>query len=315
MLRTTANAHLRLFALLAVVFKAALWGLSMPLAKSLGDVYEPCTLGMLRLVIALCVFLPILLVQGKRPLISRETLLLGVTGVTLVQIFQNMGLQSVSASGATMLLYGGVVIASAVLCRVFLGESCSKLVGSALALSAAGVAIVAMQVEDGTGRGLPLVGTLLVLGAAVAFSLYTVVGKRIAATDLTELNAGVLLVGLVAILPFSAREARPSLGEAIDPRHLAALVILGVAVSGGSYFFWSFGLRHMKVSEASVLSSSEPVFGLLFAWLLLQDGTSLWESVGAAIIIGSCLLVAIRASKPSEAAPIGAALSGVRPSA
>src|SRR5215204_3649872 len=100
MLRFTAKENLRVLALLAVIFKAAMWGLSMPLAKSLVDVYEPCTLGALRLVIALGVLLPILLMQGKRPLISRETLFLGVTGVTLVQIFQNTGLQSVSASGA-----------------------------------------------------------------------------------------------------------------------------------------------------------------------------------------------------------------------
>ena len=78
MLQITASRNLRAAALMAVVFKAAMWGLSMPLTKSLVDVYEPCTLGALRLVIALCVFLPILLVQGKRPLISRETVILGV---------------------------------------------------------------------------------------------------------------------------------------------------------------------------------------------------------------------------------------------
>jgi drug/metabolite transporter (DMT)-like permease len=304
MLRITANRNLRVAALMAVVFKAAMWGLSMPLTKSLVDVYEPCTLGALRLVIALCVFLPILLMQGTRPLISRETVILGVTGVTLVQVFQNTGMQTVSASGSVILLFGGVVIASAVLGRVLLGESCSKLMAGALALSAVGVGIVAVNVEDRAGRGLPLLGTLLVVGAAVAFALYTVIGKRVAAADLTALNAGVLTVGLIAILPFSAREARPSLGEALDPRHMASLVILGVAVSAGSYFFWSFGLRHLPVSEASVLSSCEPVFGLLFAWLLLREGVSIWEGVGAAVIIVSCLVVALVRSKPNvETAP------------
>jgi len=313
MLRITASRNLRAAALMAVVFKAAMWGLSMPLTKSLVDVYEPCTLGALRLVIALCVFLPILLVQGTRPLISRETVILGVTGVTLVQVFQNTGMQSVSAGNSTILLFGGVVIASAVLGRLLLGESCSKLVAGALALSAVGVGVVALQVEDRAGRGLPMVGTLLVLGAAVAFALYTVIGKRVAATDLTALNAGVLTVGLIAILPFSAREARPSLGEAIDPRHVAALVTLGVAVSAGSYFFWSFGIRHLPVTEASVLSSSEPVFGLLFAWLLLREGASIWESVGAVVIIASCLLVALVRSKPDAVeapAPIGTPAPG-----
>jgi drug/metabolite transporter (DMT)-like permease len=296
MLRITANRNLRVAALLAVVFKAAMWGLSMPLTKSLVDVYEPCTLGALRLVIALCVFLPILLIQGRLPLISRETVLLGVTGVTLVQIFQNTGMQSISASGAVILLYGGVVIASVILGRVLLGESCTKLVAGALALSAVGVGVVAMNVKDQAGRGISLVGTALILGAALSFALYTVIGKRVAAADITSLSAGVLVVGLLAILPFSAREARPSLAEAIDLRHVAALLILGAAVSGGSYFFWCFGVRHLPVAEANVLSSSEPVFGLVFAWLLLGEGVSIWESAGAAVIIASCVLVSMRTS-------------------
>lgn len=301
MLRSDARRNLRHAALLAVVFKAAMWGLSMPLTKSLVDVYEPCTLGALRLVIALCVFVPVLAVQRTLPLISRETLILGVTGVTLVQVFQNTGMQTVSASGSVILLYGGVVIASAVLGRLLLGESCTKLVAGALALSGVGVAVVALNGNDQSGQGLPLLGAVLVLGAAASFALYTVLGKRMAATDITALNAGVLLVGLVAILPFSAREARPSLGEALDPIHLAALMTLGVAVSAGSYFFWSFGLRHLPVTEASVLSSSEPVFGLVFAWFLLDDGVSMWEGAGALVIVASCLLVASMRSQPAVA--------------
>ena len=307
MLRITANQNIRIAALLAVVFKAAMWGLSMPLTKSLVDVYEPCTLGALRLVIALAVFLPILLVQGRLPLISRETVILGVTGVTLVQIFQNTGMQSISASGAVILLYGGVVISSVVLGRLLLGESCSKLVAGALALSAAGVGIVAINVEDQAGRGLSMLGCVLILGAALAFALYTVIGKRVAAADITALNAGVLLMGLLAILPFSAREARPSLSEAIDPRHLVALLILGAAVSGGSYFFWCYGVRHLPVAEANVLSSSEPVFGLVFAWLLLREGVSLWEALGATVIIASCVLVSLRTATARVApAPVAA---------
>lgn len=297
MLRSTAVENLRVLAVLAVIFKAAMWGLSMPLTKSLVDVYEPCMLGALRLAIALCVFLPILLVQRTLPLISRETLVLGVTGITLVQILQNTGMQSVSASGAVILLYGGVVIASAFLSRVLLDESCSRLVAGALACSAIGVGVVAMNVQDQTQRGISMLGCILIPGAALAFSLYTVLGKQLASADLTALNAGVLLVGLLAILPFAPRESRPSLAIAVEPNHVAALVILGVAVSGGSYFVWSFGLRHMPVSEASVLSSSEPVFGLLFSWLLLREGTSLAQSVGGIMIIGSCLLVTMRATR------------------
>ncbi len=309
MLRITAHRNLRVAALMAVMFKAALWGLSMPLTKSLVDVYEPCTLGAVRLAIALCVFAPILLIQGKRPMITREVVLLGLTGVTLLQVFQNTGMQSVSAGDSMIVLYGGIVIATAALGRLWLREACPKPVLGALALSAVGVGLVAFDFSDRSGLGMSPVGTTLLLAGAVVFAVYTVIGKRVAAADLTTLNAGVLTVGFLAILPLSAREARPSLSEALEPGHVAALFTLGVAVSTGSYFSWSYGLRHLPVTEASVLSSSEPVFGLVFAWLLLREGISIWEGVGAAVIVASCVLVALVASKPREA-PVDDGASG-----
>jgi drug/metabolite transporter, DME family len=257
------------------------------------EVYEPCTLAVLRLAIALAVFLPIVLLRGKRPAISKDAVILGLTGVTLFQILQNSGMESVSAGGSVIVLYGGVVVASTLLGHCVLGESCSKRTLGALALSAVGVAIVARDIRDAGSRGMPMAGVGLILAAAAAFAVYTVAGRRANRGDLGSLNAGMLIVGLIAILPFAAREQRPSFHAAMATGDLVALLILGAAVTAGSYFFWGYGIRYLPVAEASVLSSSEPVFGLLFAWMLLRESVSLWEALGAAVIIGSCVLIAL----------------------
>ena len=125
MRRAAAPRAHRGIALTAIVLTTALWGLSMPLTKSLMEVYQPCTLAVLRLAIALAVLLPVLFLQGKRPLITRESIVLGATGVALFQILQNTGMQSVSAGGSVIVLYGGVVMMTAILGRCVLGEQCS----------------------------------------------------------------------------------------------------------------------------------------------------------------------------------------------
>ena len=85
---------------------------------------------------------------------------------------------------------------------------------------------------------------------------------------------GALIIGLVVMLPFAAYE-RPDTREiSVGTSDLVSLVILGAVVTAGTYFFWSYSIRHLQANEASVLCSIEPAFGLVFAWLLLQEGIS-----------------------------------------
>ena len=61
----------------------------------------------------------------------------------------------------------------------------------------------------------------------------------------------------------------------------------------GSYLCFGYGIRRLQANEAGVLCSVEPVFGLIFAWLLLREGISVEEAIGAAVIVASCVLVAV----------------------
>ncbi len=306
MLRSFAPPSCRSLALGAVVLTTALWGLSYPLTKDLVAVYPPGQLAALRLAIALGVLLPVLLWQGRRPVFSRCSIALGLTGVAMYQLLQNTGMQSVSAGGSVIVLYGAIVILSALLGRCVLGEACSKLVLGALAISAAGVGLVANQSTGDAEVGWPVVGVALLVAAAGAFAVYAVIGRKAAETDLLALNAGALLVGLVGILPFAAREQRPAWDAVADRSDLLALVTLGALVTTGSYVCWSYGLRHLQVTEASVLSAGEPVFGLLFAWVLLREAISWQEGVGVAVIFGGCLLIVLDQTwfQPGAVAPL-----------
>lgn len=293
MLRSTPPPSCHLLALGAVVLTTALWGLSYPLTKDLVSVYPPCQLAAVRLAIALTVMLPILLARGKRPVFSRCSVLLGLTGVAVFQILQNMGMQSVSAGASVVVLYGAIVILSTVLGRCLLGERCSKGGIAALAITALGVGLVAFHTGGEATSQMPAVGMALIVAAAGAWAVFTVIGRRAAETDVLALNTGALLIGLAGVLPFAARERAPRWDAVADRSDLVALLTLGAAVTAGSYFCWSYSLRHLRVTEASVLSAAEPVFGLIFAWMLLREAISWQEGIGAAVIVGGCVLIVL----------------------
>ena len=264
------------------------------------EVYQPCTLAVLRLVIAFCALVPILLVRGTWPLVTRQSMLLGITGVALFQILQNTGLQMLPAGPSVLLLYGGTAIFTTLLGRCLLKEPCSFRVAGALAVSALGVGLVAFKSEDGRGFGFDWLGIVLLLGAAAAFAIYTVAGRRSTMQDITALNAGMLLAGIVSILPLAVREEQPAWQAMLRWPDLVELVMLGSLVTAGSYLCWAYGIRHLQANEASVLCSVEPAFGLVFAWVMLHEGISAYEMIGAAVIVASCVVVAGGVHEPES---------------
>lgn len=287
-----AQMSSRVLAMGSIVATAALWGVSTPLVKQLVETVPPCTLAVMRLAIALVVLLPVLMLQGRRPRFGWTSVLMGLTGVAAAQVLQNFGMASMPAGPAAVVLLAGTVVFSALLGWMVLGEHCSLPVLLAMSGCGIGVALVAMT-HGGAAAAFPIEGMLLVLAAAGAWAVYAVIGRRGSDEDSIEVTAGALLVGLIALLPFMVME-RPTVATvSMGPRDFTALLVLGVLVTVGSYLCFGYGIQRLQANEAGVLCSVEPVFGLIFAWLLLREGISVEEAIGAAVIVASCVLVAV----------------------
>ena len=68
--------------------------------------------------------------------------------------------------------------------------------------------------------------------------------------------------------------------------------------------------RIVDSSNGALLCSVEPVFGLVFAWMLLGEGLSVQKMVGAAVIVASCVVVAMGNEEPEVMAePQGVVVS------
>jgi drug/metabolite transporter (DMT)-like permease len=93
----------------------------------------------------------------------------------------------------------------------------------------------------------------------------------------------------IFLLPFLFM-LRPSLSG----REILLLIILGTVCTAGSHTLFIRGMRSIKAQTASIISSLEPVYGIFFAYLFLNEIPSIRTIVGGSIILLSQVLIIIK---------------------
>lgn len=90
------------------------------------------------------------------------------------------------------------------------------------------------------------------------------------------------LTATVVLLPVLFIQ-RPVLG----PIDIGLLMLLGIVFTGISHSLFINGLRHVKTQTAGIISTLEPVYGIIFAALLLQEIPTGRELLGGLVILGT----------------------------
>jgi drug/metabolite transporter (DMT)-like permease len=72
------------------------------------------------------------------------------------------------------------------------------------------------------------------------------------------------------------------------------LALLGVVFTGISHLLFINGLKNIKAQTAGIISSLEPVYGILFAAFLLSEIPSIREVLGGMVILGAVFYSSIK---------------------
>jgi drug/metabolite transporter (DMT)-like permease len=161
---------------------------------------------------------------------------------------------------------------------------------SALALATLGVIAV---IDPRTLRLAPdlFIGNLALLGAAVAWGLYSVLVKSVGErATLLQVGFYTFLGGLIIALPAALVETRTA-----SVGHLTASTVLGILYLGWistalAVYLWNRSLASLEAGMVSLLFFAQPIVGItLGAWLLgEQPGLLFW--FGAALVGAGLLL-------------------------
>lgn len=147
----------------------------------------------------------------------------------------------------------------------------------------------------GASLGGTLQGNLLILGAALCASIYTVMARRLLSTNsplaVTRLQT---LCAALLYLPFAAWDTLSHPLQMPGPRGWGALLYLSLGCSLVAYWLLNYSLAHVKASIVSGFTNVIPVVGTILAVALLGERLYPLQAVGAVVVLGATSVLAVR---------------------
>lgn len=291
---------------LTLLVVVALWGLnSSGMKYAITNGFLPLPATSLRWIVStVCFLLLVWIVEGgikaSRGDLIRLTLL-GVLGVTVTQVMNVYALHFAPASTVSM-IFGLMPVVMALVAGVAGIERLRLLQWLGVVVSVVGVALIALG--RGSGVGGDVYGVLLSLGLVACFSIYSVllvpIAQRTSPLAVTAVSGAVpsLLLALISIPQLLDQDWSAPNGLAWGGVAYAAI---GSVVIGNG--LWFVALNRVGPGKAGVYANLQPVFGVLFAIVLLSESLHGLEVVGAAVIgVGILLARRRRALEPAAAA-------------
>jgi drug/metabolite transporter (DMT)-like permease len=273
-----------------LILVAFVWAGSFIVVDVTTKEMDPVDLGFLRFLVATPLMILIALVRNKPLLLPKKELpwlvVLGLTGVTLLYLFQFLGIHYTNAPTASVLINTNVIFI-AVLSGLFLHETLTRKRVAGIVLSFVGVFVIMfsdISKLELTFDNLFFIGGILMLLSAFCWALYSFVGKRLLKTyDEFVITTYAFGFGTLFYIPFVVLHLGPVLQQTSLNGWLAVLY-LALTCSLFGYLGWYYALKHIDASKAAVFLNFIPLFTILMSFFL---GTSLtwFFLLGAALII------------------------------
>ena len=212
----------------------------------------------------------------------------------IYQVAFLMGIFNTSASSAALIM-ASVPMWTAIIAIIFLRERLSPISWLGLVMTFAGTMIVALikPGSESVAVTSTLVGNGIMLFCALSWSVSTVISRPvlhyISPVELTFWGMGLALPCHIAIALF---QTDADITIAWQPKVTAAILYSGIFSTGIALALWSYGVKILGASHASIYGNLIPLVALFFGWLMLGEIPTIWQWVGGGMII--CGLLTMR---------------------
>lgn len=282
---------------LGLLGMAVLWGASWPAGKILAQAATPMTAAAWRFSVACAALLVWLIIANKGlPKLSVKQVLGmvlgGAVGVFAYAYFFMFGLQTVPAGRSSMVVTLNPVLTTLFAALIF-GERFNRSIAVGMVLAFVGGIVVITH-----GHPLKLFagelgqGELMLLGCAVAWSSYTLLGKKLlqgvpalTATTYTSC-AGLALLWAAALVFEPAQSVMALRGDVYG-----AIAFLGLGATVLAYVWYFKGVEALGAGTAASYISLVPVFGVLSSVLVLGETTDSSLLLGGAIAVAGVVMM------------------------
>jgi len=281
-------------ALIALILTVLIWGSSFAAIKVVLDEITPLGLAFLRSAVATFALISLLrfnegFTKLRKTLREKPLyfLLLGVVGVVLFNILQNLGIQYTSSGIASVLLATNPLFVL-ILGALFLRERLTgyKLVGIPLGFTGVAIVIFASKGIVGFFGSGSFAGNILVLCSALCWSTYVLMNKKVLGqySPLLLTTSAFIFGSALLFVLFLYSQDLSTLSD-LSISSWLLVVYLGFVSSAFAYFLWNYALRRMEASKASVFLFLIPVVAILLGKAFLAEEASLSIITGIALVL------------------------------
>lgn len=220
-------------------------------------------------------------------------LVIGAVGVTAVSLTYFIAIDEIDTSLAIVLWYVYPVFVVGVSWAI-LHKKPRRNVFIALPFTLAGIAITAGQLSGGSGSAITLV-----MVSSFLFSFYIIGLDKASRGNGLITNVTVLSVGtaigywFVCLVPITPLE--PIFPD--DSRTWTMIVVLAIFGTTAPFLFSVAGLTRLEASTYSVITTIEPILGIIVAVIFLGEEMSAARLLGAALVIGALIGFSVSESR------------------
>ncbi len=201
-----------------------------------------------------------------------------------------------TTAGNTALIMSSCPMWTALLAVLVTKDRLSRVAWQGLTLTLVGTILVIAQKSEFSASAATLAGNLIVLAAALAWSIAAVVSKPL----LKHISA-IRLAFFSVVLTLPIHWLLAVLGTHIDwsaafePWTMAAILYSGFFSTGVAYAMWNFGVQKLGAPHASIYQNVIPLVAVIGAWWMIGEIPLTLQLWGGALIIAG--LVVMRRSR------------------
>lgn len=138
-------------------------------------------------------------------------------------------------------------------------------------------------------------GVIWGLASGFTFALLTIMNRRFSQIYSSPVIAFYQdFFAFLVLLPFPF-----FLSFKLTGQNLILLAVLGVVCTAASHTLFIQGMKYIKAQSASIIHALEPVYGILFAFILLREIPSPRTILGGMVILAAQVLILFRIQKSS----------------
>ncbi|MFP3126185.1 DMT family transporter [Ectobacillus funiculus] len=275
---------------------SGIWGGMFVISKYLLEYVSPFVLLWLRFLIAFIVLGACLMFRKKERVQRSDWLFMVWLGFIGYLAANGSGFIGTYLSTAHM---GSLITAASpaftlVLAYWLLKEKLTLKKMISVAMATCGVVIViGMETTEGSRQ---MIGNLFLVLGALAWALYCVSVKKIAA-KYSSLAISAYATGAALLVTTPAMMIDLNMEDLYNLKEMSiwmGILYLGVVATAIAFFLWNKGMEYLEAGIGSMFYFFTPVIGGLFGWLFLGEKLSWSFFAGGLLIFMGTLLVVLR---------------------